>query len=97
MAPCPDSMIEELPEICRSVSGEERAAIHEEFVREVGAFFRHTLSEGEPAVIPQPPDLTPKKPQTVQAPPKGTEQKQRRPRRQKRQRQPSVPSQIPLP
>ena len=97
MAPCPDSMIEELPEICRSVSGEERAAIHEEFVREVGSFFRHTLSEGEPAVIPQPPDLTPKKPQTVQAPPKGTEQKQRRPRRQKRQRQPSVPSQIPLP
>lgn len=97
MAPCPDSMIEELPEICRSVSGEERAAIHEEFVREVGSFFRHTLSGGEPAVIPQPPDLTPKKPQTVQAPPKGTEQKQRRPRRQKRQRQPSVPSQIPLP
>ena len=38
-----------------------------------------------------------KKPQTVQAPPKGTEQKQRRPRRQKRLRQPSVPSQIPLP
>lgn len=97
MAPCPDSMIEELPEICRSVSEEERASIHRQFTAAVGDFFQKTLAEGEPAVIPAPPDLTPKKPEAAPESKKAADQKQRRPRRQKRQRQPSVPSSVPLP
>lgn len=69
MAPCPESLAEELPELCRSVSMEERNAIHERMDDALGDFFLHFLGSGKNLpTIPQPPDLTPPPAQPQPAP-----------------------------
>lgn len=60
MAPCPDSLAAELPELCRSVTPEERKQIHEDMAEALGDFFLHYLGSGKnlPVIAP-PPELTP--------------------------------------
>lgn len=55
MAPCPEALAEELPELCYSVSPQERAAIHERLVEGLAAFFTRTLVTNGPGYIPDPP------------------------------------------
>lgn len=69
MAPCPDSLALELPEMCRSVSAETRAAIHSRMTEALGDFFLHYLGDAQNLPqIPPPPDLTPPQPKTTPAP-----------------------------
>ena len=60
MASCPESLAEELPELCRSVSGQQRAAIHNAMQDELESFFLKYLGDADNIPhIPPPPDLTP--------------------------------------
>ena len=60
MAPCPESLALELPELCRSVSAETRTAIHKRMTEALGDFFLHYLGNAQNLPhIPPPPDLTP--------------------------------------
>ncbi|MBO6171033.1 MAG: dienelactone hydrolase family protein [Desulfovibrio sp.] len=63
MAPCPPSLADELPELCRSVTPETRDAVHERLQESLRDFFLHYLG-GDKDVphIPPPPDLTPPAP-----------------------------------
>lgn len=82
MAPCPDSLAAELPELCRSVSEETRTAIHKRMKDALGDFFLHYLgSVRNLPHIPQPPDLTPPpppKPKPDPAPQRPARSKKRR-------------------
>ena len=61
LAPCPPSLAEELPELCLSVTPQERLRQQELLRQELLAFFLHWLGSSENIpVIPAPPDLTPK-------------------------------------
>lgn len=71
MAACPEPLAAELPELCRSVSNEERESVHEELSAALTNFFRNTLITA-PATIPAPPDLTPKAPGSPRQPTSGT-------------------------
>lgn len=58
MAPCPPALIEELPELCYSVSEAERGAIHTRLSEALLAFFGHYLAiTGNLPIIPDPPAL----------------------------------------
>lgn len=60
MAPCPPSLAEELPELCRSVSEEDRKAVHKNMFAALSDFFLHYLGSGKNLPhIPAPPDLSP--------------------------------------
>ena len=60
MSPCPESLAAELPELCRSVSPEERNVIHQRMDDALNDFFLHFLGSGKNLpTIPPPPDLTP--------------------------------------
>lgn len=60
MAPCPPAFQRDLPELCNSVSLEERMSIHSELETLLSRFFLSTLGDRKhlPA-IPPPPDLNP--------------------------------------
>lgn len=68
MAPCPPAFQRDLPELCNSVSAEERTNIHNELETLLSRFFLSTLGDRKqlPA-IPPPPDLNPA-PKTVLQP-----------------------------
>lgn len=69
MAPCPESLAAELPELCRSVSPETRTAIHKRMTEALGDFFLHYLGSGKNLPqIPAPPDLTPAPPKPAPEP-----------------------------
>ncbi len=60
MASCPESLAVELPELCRTVSGQQRAAIHDAMQDELEDFFLKYLGDAANVPhIPQPPDLAP--------------------------------------
>lgn len=62
MASCPESLAVELPELCRSVSGQQRAAIHDAMHDELEDFFLKYLGDAANVPhIPPPPDLAPPK------------------------------------
>lgn len=80
MAPCPDSLAAELPELCRSVSAEERNVIHQQMDDALSDFFLHFLGNDKNLpTIPPPPDLTPAQPRAQPAAPAPVA-RQRRPR-----------------
>ncbi len=57
MAPCPESLAAELPELCRSVSAEERNVIHQQMDDALSDFFLHFLGNDKNLpTIPPPPD-----------------------------------------
>ena len=61
MAPCPESLAMELPELCRSVTEETRGTIHRRMTESLGDFFLHYLGNAQNLPqIPPPPDLTPR-------------------------------------
>ena len=69
MAQCPDSLMLELPELCRSVSAETRTSIHKRMTEALGDFFLHYLGNAQNLPhIPQPPDLTPQQPKVTPEP-----------------------------
>lgn len=72
MAPCPESLRDELPELCRSVTDEERTKIHAQLTAQLIAFFTDKLIDSPRPMLPAPPDLAPKpvKPQEVKKPAK---------------------------
>lgn len=83
MSPCPESLAEELPELCRSVTPEERQAIHQRLDDALSDFFLHYLgsSQNLPS-IPPPPNLTPApQPSTALPAAPSSPAKQRRSRR----------------
>lgn len=82
MAPCPESLATELPELCRSVTPEERKQIHEDLAEALGDFFLHYLGSGKnlPAIAP-PPELTPPAPKVAPVPLPAERSKQRRTKR----------------
>ena len=60
MSSCPESLAVELPELCRSVSGQQRAAIHDTMHDELESFFLKYLGDVDNLPhIPPPPDLAP--------------------------------------
>lgn len=81
-APCPASLAEELPELCLSVTPQERSRQQELLRRELLSFFLHWLGSSENIpVIPAPPDLTPKPEPAPAAPvekPSAAERRKRR-------------------
>ncbi len=80
MAPCPESLAAELPELCRSVSAEERNVIHQQMDDALSDFFLHFLGNDKNLpTIPPPPDLTPPQPRAQPAAPAPVA-RQRRPR-----------------
>ncbi len=80
MAPCPESLAAELPELCRSVSVEERNVIHQQMDDALSDFFLHFLGNDKNLpTIPPPPDLTPPQPRAQPAAPAPVA-RQRRPR-----------------
>ena len=72
MAPCPPALENELPELCRSVSDEDRKNIHKSMFAALTEFFLHYLgSSVNLPHIPEPPDLSPPlppKPEPAAAP-----------------------------
>lgn len=80
MAPCPESLAAELPELCRSVSAEERNVIHQQMDDALSDFFLHFLGNDKNLpTIPPPPDLTLPQPRAQPAAPAPVA-RQRRPR-----------------
>lgn len=60
IAPCPPALAEELPELCQSVTIQERNAVHQKLSQALLAFFEHYLGvTGNIPIIPDPPDLEP--------------------------------------
>ena len=60
MAVCPDNLMDDLPELCRSVKPKERQAIHDAMHDALGDFFLKYLGNSDNLPhIPEPPDLTP--------------------------------------
>lgn len=55
MAPCPDFLREELPEMCYSVDDSLRSKIHDQLVSALEAFFTATLVRRHPQAMPEPP------------------------------------------
>lgn len=76
---CPETMAKDLPELCNSVSRDQRAEIHSQLYNAVLAFFRHYLvvSANLPK-IPEPPDLTPPVPAQADSAPKKSQRRQRK-------------------
>ena len=61
MSACPDSLASELPDLCLSVSQDERRHTHQRLRETIGDFFLHYLGgNGNLPDIPSPPDLSPK-------------------------------------
>lgn len=79
-APCPPSLAEELPELCLSVTPQERLRQQELLRRELLSFFLHWLGSSENIPhIPAPPDLKPvPAPAPAAAPEKNSGKEQRR-------------------
>ena len=59
MAPCPERLLQELPELCYSVDDKLREEIHERLVSTLADFFTRTLATGSPRAIPAPPVFEP--------------------------------------
>ena len=79
MAPCPESLALELPELCRSVSAETRTTIHKRMTEALGDFFLHYLGNAQNLPqIPPPPDLTPQQPKVAPEPAQQPAQKARK-------------------
>lgn len=57
MAPCPDAIERELPELCNSATPEERQEIHITLLKALCAFFSHYLKTDNLPSIPPPPNL----------------------------------------
>lgn len=55
MAPCPEQLLQELPELCYSVDDKLRSQIHEDLVNILAGFFTRTLVATHPRAIPAPP------------------------------------------
>ena len=55
MAPCPDPLLKELPELCYSVDDRLRSEIHEQLVSALDSFFTATLVRRPPQAMPDPP------------------------------------------
>lgn len=55
---CPDSLARELPDLCNSVSPDERKSIHNRLANSLFSFFNHYLLQQIPKIA-DPPDLTP--------------------------------------
>lgn len=82
LAPCPPSLAEELPELCLSVTPQERVRQQELLRQELLAFFLQWLGSSENIPhIPAPPDLTPKPEPAPAAPAEKPSGKERRKRR----------------
>lgn len=82
LAPCPPSLAEELPELCLSVTPQERFRQQELLRQELLAFFLQWLGSSENIpVIPAPPDLTPKPEPAPAVQPEKPAAKERRKRR----------------
>ena len=63
MAPCPPALSEELPELCRSVTAQERLREQENLRQGLLSFFLQWLGEsGTVPAIPAPPELAPPPP-----------------------------------
>ncbi|MDR2056236.1 MAG: hypothetical protein LBQ10_10280 [Desulfovibrio sp.] len=81
VAPCPESLKDELPELCRSVSSAGRNAIHQQLYGLLSDFFLYYLgSDKNLPLIPAPPDLI-KQEATVPPPPSAPVPEKRRQRR----------------
>ena len=90
MAACPETFAAELPELCRSVSRTERAAIHGAMQDALGEFFlKHLGNSDNLPQIPEPPDLTPavNKAAPAQETGKGKATQRRRARQSGKERQ----------
>lgn len=82
LAPCPPSLAEELPELCLSVTPQERVRQQELLRRELLAFFLQWLGSSENIpLIPAPPDLTPRPEPAPAVPAENPSGKERRKRR----------------
>ena len=90
MAACPENFAVELPELCRSVSRAERAAIHDTMQDSLKDFFLKYLGNSDNLPqIPEPPDLTPSvhKAAPAQETGKGKTTQRRKARQSGRERQ----------
>ena len=59
MAPCPERLLQELPELCYSVDDKQRQRIHERLVNVLADFFTRTLVTSHPRTMPAPPVFEP--------------------------------------
>ncbi|MDR3319712.1 MAG: hypothetical protein LBS77_01875 [Desulfovibrio sp.] len=78
MAICPDSMSDDLPELCRSVSPAERSAIHQRLYNLLADFFLHYLGSKNLPVIPAPPDLKKREEPSLESEPERRRQRRSR-------------------
>jgi predicted dienelactone hydrolase len=81
-APCPESLEDELPELCRSVNPAGRDAVHQRLYDQLSDFFLHYLGSGRNLpLIPSPPALVKQEaPAPVPAPPATEKRRQRKSR-----------------
>lgn len=80
MSECPKSLASELPELCLSVSTQERASIFQSLANTILAFFDQYL-RGPDALreVPAPPDLSPPPPEAKPLPAPGPKRQRRSP------------------
>ncbi len=62
LAPCPEALADELPDLCYSLSVQQRRELHEEFMPALKRFWNNNLKNCALRTIPEPPDLTPPPP-----------------------------------
>ncbi len=55
MAPCPEDLLNELPELCYSVDPKMRRQVHGRLMAALGDFFNRTLVQKLPRSLPEPP------------------------------------------
>lgn len=55
MAPCPEDLLNELPELCYSVDPGTRRQVHGRLMAALGDFFNRTLVQKLPRTLPEPP------------------------------------------
>jgi predicted dienelactone hydrolase len=79
-APCPESLEDELPELCRSVSSAGRKTIHQQLQGLLSDFFLHYLGNDKNLpIIPSPPDLAKQEaPVPASVPPPAPERRKQR-------------------
>lgn len=80
MSPCPPALEQEVPELCNSVTAEERERVGAKLQGALLAFFSHYLKGESAPSIPQPPDLQPQPPPEEAQPARGRA-KGRKPRK----------------
>ncbi len=76
-AECPDSLRDELPDMCLSVDSRTRQELHRDLMPVLVKFFTNNLVLGTPRTIPDPPDLTPPAQAEEQTPPPEEKKKSR--------------------